>query len=89
MDNQHRKISGYRELNQEEIDLMNEIKALGPQLEAVCNKIQAYYENKLDETAEGVPEDVFEALDWKSEGVRELQKGLMFLTRAVARPTFF
>lgn len=30
MDNQHRKISGYRELTQAEIDLMNKIKALGP-----------------------------------------------------------
>ena len=29
MENQHRKISGYRELSQSEIDLMNEVKALG------------------------------------------------------------
>ena len=28
MDNQHRKISGYRELSQFEIDLMNEAKSL-------------------------------------------------------------
>ena len=28
MENQHRKITGYRELNQDEIDLMNEIKAM-------------------------------------------------------------
>ena len=27
MDNQHQKISGYRDLSQDEIDLMNEIKA--------------------------------------------------------------
>ena len=27
MDNQHQKIKGYRDLSQEEIDLMNEIKA--------------------------------------------------------------
>ena len=27
MENQHRKITGYRDLTQEEIDLMNEIKA--------------------------------------------------------------
>jgi hypothetical protein len=27
VENQHRKISGYRELNQEEVDLMNRIKA--------------------------------------------------------------
>lgn len=32
MDNQHRKISGYRELSQEEIDLMNRVKAKGAEL---------------------------------------------------------
>jgi len=32
MENQHRKISGYRELTQEEIDLMNRIKTKGAEL---------------------------------------------------------
>ena len=32
MDNQHRKIKGYRELSQEEIDLMNRIKTKGAEL---------------------------------------------------------
>ena len=32
MENQHRKIKGYRELSQEEIDLMNRIKAKGKEL---------------------------------------------------------
>ena len=32
MENQHRKISGYRELSQQEIDLMNRIKAKGGEL---------------------------------------------------------
>ena len=32
MENQHRKIAGYRELSQEEIDLMNRIKAKGAEL---------------------------------------------------------
>lgn len=32
MDNQHRKIAGYRELSSEEIDLMNRIKATGTEL---------------------------------------------------------
>ena len=32
MENQHRKISGYRELTAEEIDLMNRIKAKGAEL---------------------------------------------------------
>ena len=32
MENQHRKIRGYRELTAEEIDLMNRIKAKGAEL---------------------------------------------------------
>jgi len=32
MENQHRKIAGYRELSQAEIDLMNRIKAKGGEL---------------------------------------------------------
>ena len=35
MENQHRKISGYRELSQEEFDLMNRIKAKGAELLAL------------------------------------------------------
>lgn len=32
MDNQHRKIKGYRELSQEDIDLMNAVKTKGSEL---------------------------------------------------------
>lgn len=39
MDNQHRKIKGYRDLNQEEIDLMNRIKSFGPDLEALVDDL--------------------------------------------------
>ena len=48
MDNQHRKISGYRELNQEEIDLMNEIKALGPVLEDMIIKVKLHLTNQIN-----------------------------------------
>ncbi len=72
MENQHRKISGYRELSQDEIDLMNEIKAFGPQLEALVMKVENVGDGR-----------------WAAIGKTDLQKGLMALTRAVARPTFF
>lgn len=39
MDNQHRKIVGYRELTQTEIDLMNEIKAKGKELLALHDQV--------------------------------------------------
>ena len=45
MENQHRKITGYRELSQEEVDLMNRIKASGAELLA----LQAELLNKLSE----------------------------------------
>ncbi|EPK3000480.1 DUF7681 family protein [Klebsiella pneumoniae] len=40
MENQHRKISGYRELSPEEIDLMNRIKAKGAEMLALVAELQ-------------------------------------------------
>ena len=74
MDNQHRQIKGYRELSQVEIDLMNEIKEQGKILGDLVDKLQAAAD--LDQR-------------WVSIGQTDLQTGLMALTRAVARPTFF
>ena len=73
MDNQHKKITGYRDLTQEEIDLMNEIKAIGPQLNDLINRLEA---NTADRR-------------WLAIGETHLQQGLMALTRAVAKPQFF
>jgi hypothetical protein len=74
MDNQHRQIKGYRELSQEEIDLMNEIKAKGAELGEMVDKLRK---------AEGLDQR------WVSIGATDFQTGLMALTRAVAKPTFF
>lgn len=41
MDNQHKKIKGYRELNQAEIDLMNEIKEAGEKLLSLHDQLVA------------------------------------------------
>lgn len=79
MDNQHRKISGYRELTQEEIDMMNEVKAVGPILEDLCRKIRDYC----------VDGQFYEATKWVSLAENDLQTGLMKLTRSIAKPTFF
>lgn len=50
MENQHRKIMGYRELSQEDIDLMNRIKAAGRELLALRDEVVA----KLDKQREVV-----------------------------------
>lgn len=74
MGNQHRQIKGYRELSQEEIDLMNEIKGKGAELGELVAKLRA--QQGLDQR-------------WISIGATDLQTGLMALTRGVAQPTFF
>lgn len=93
MDNQHRKISGYRELTQAEIDLMNKIKALGPVIEEVCNEIALHINNQHLSTDIGsVQADRLEVADpgkWLRLGRDGMQSNLMMLTRAVAQPTFF
>lgn len=65
MENQHRKIKGYRELSQTEIDLMNRIKAKGSELielqaELVdMLKVQELAKvNQMDSTAPGSEESV-------------------------------
>lgn len=74
MENQHRKIAGYRELDQAEIDLMNEIKAKGAELGELIDKLNAH---------EGTDKR------WVAIGRTDFQTGLMALTRSVAKPTFF
>ena len=74
MENQHRKIKGYRELSQSEIDAMNEIKSKGAELGELVTKLRGM--DGLDQR-------------WLSIGATDLQTGLMALTRAVAQPTSF
>lgn len=74
MENQHRKISGYRELSQSEIDLMNKIKAKGVELGELVAELRA---------ADGLDQR------WISIGATDLQTGLMAITRGVAQPTTF
>lgn len=74
MENQHRKITGYRELSQEEIDLFNEGKALGEPLEAYVQKLRK--DPNVDQR-------------WVSIGMTHLQQGLMALGRAIAQQGTF
>lgn len=74
VDNQHQKIKGYRDLTEEEIALMNEIKALAEQAGELVQKLR---------NTEGLDQR------WTSIGQTDLQTGFMALTRAVAQPTTF
>lgn len=80
MENQHRKIKGYRELNQDEIDAMNKVKDLAEQVGQLVSEIES-----LNHSTGGHAVD----LRWVSIAKTDLQKGFMGLTRAVAQPTTF
>ena len=68
------KITGYRQLSEQEAALKNDIKAKGVELGELVEKLRA--DSSLDQR-------------WVSVGATDLQTGLMALTRAVAQPTSF
>lgn len=74
MDNQHKKIKGYRDLSQVEIDLMNEGKELASKVGDFISKLQA--NENLDQR-------------WVSIAKTDLQKGFMSAIRSIAKPTSF
>ena len=87
MDNQHTKISGYRDLNQEEIDLMNEAK----QLEAKCLAFRSHVEKKLINKALSKQSEKeryrnAQASRWIAMARTDLETGFMALVRAIAQP---
>ena len=74
MKDQHTKIKGYRDLTQEEIDLMNEVKAKGEELENLIAKLRALPSNDSQ---------------WIDVGELQLKQGVMSLVRSVAQPISF
>lgn len=93
MDNQHKLIKGYRDLSQEEIDLMNEIKELASAVGIIVDKVCANINRQYIDAEED--EQLFSRLDiadpytWIIAAKDELRTGFMKLTRAVAQPTTF
>ncbi len=74
MDNQHKKISGYRDLTQEEIDQMNALKAVGTQLGFLIKNMKQ--DPDVDQR-------------WLSIAETHLQQGIMTAVRSVAKPNGF
>lgn len=74
MKDQHTKIKGYRDLSQEEIDAMNEIKAQGENLKNMLYDLR---------NTEGVDQR------WVSIAETHLQQGIMAAVRSVAKPDSF
>lgn len=57
MQNQHQKITGYRDLSQAEIDLMNAIKAHGAAFELLRKDILAHLSAQYDATCQPAEAD--------------------------------
>jgi hypothetical protein len=73
VDNQHQKITGYRDLSENEIELINRIKEVGGDLMDLIIDL-------------GVP--TYDQR-WVNIGKTQLQQGIMALVRSVAQPTGF
>lgn len=92
MENQHRKIAGYRELSQEEIDLMNRIKAAGAELLKLQGELADHVSKQLSAATMQGPDGEFARLvaaepgRWAAIGKTDIQTGIMALVRAVAQP---
>lgn len=74
MDNQHKLITGYRDLNAEEIAYMNKIKVHGYNLAELLKDLRGY--PSADKR-------------WIDIAETHLQQGIMAAVRAVARPDSF
>jgi hypothetical protein len=81
MDNQHRKISGYRDLSQTEIDLMNAIKAQEAETAALLGRVSAHLRSAARSGA-----DTGDALRQLAIGRSEFEGAFMRLVRSVAQP---
>lgn len=80
------KITGYRQLSQSEVDLMNEAKALAEQCGVFIANLRTFGDSR------GVPgtgENLLLDQRWISIGATDLQRGFMAVIRGIAQPTTF
>lgn len=87
MKDQHTKISGYRDLTQEEINLMNEAKQLEARCLAFCEKLVDHsIAARQDNPYEAIRQDYARASMWLWEGRTDVEKGFMQIVRSIAQP---
>ena len=77
------KITGYRQLTEAEVALMNEGKALAEQCGAYIEKLRSTVIKQ-----EGCPDSGLDQR-WVSIGATDLQRGFMAVIRGIAQPTTF
>lgn len=81
MENQHRHIKGFRDLSEQEIALMNEVKEHAEKTRELMDRLAAM------PALEGEMQN--ERKRWWTIARTDLQKGFMALVRSVALPTTF
>ena len=81
------KITGYRQLSEAEVALMNEGKALAEQCGAYIAKLRTH----ADVSRPHRQGEITPPLDqrWISIGATDLQRGFMAVIRGIAQPTTF
>jgi hypothetical protein len=90
MENQHRKITGYRELTADEIGLMNEVKAHAEKTRILIEKITSLRESQLSPKNNGpTRKQLEESFRCLKIAQTDLQQGFMWLVRSVALPESF
>lgn len=87
------KITGYRQLSEAEVALMNEGKALAEACGAYVAKLRAHPDVRYGAERAALT-DVGTSLvpldqRWISIGVTDLQRGFMAVIRGIAQPTTF
>ena len=83
------KITGYRQLSEAEVALMNEGKALAEACGAYIAKLRLHPQAKPEQAPnDGV---ALQPIDqrWISIGATDLQRGFMAVIRGIAQPTTF
>jgi hypothetical protein len=79
------KITGYRQLSDAEVALMNEAKALAEQCGAFIAKLRGPIPDGESPTGTAPTLDQ----RWISIGATDLQRGFMAVIRGIAQPTTF
>jgi hypothetical protein len=86
MENQH------RELKQDEIDLMNEVKQEGARINILIDRVKAHLRLQAGDAREAEEIQRIAAAEpqrWAAMARTKFQEGLMDLTRAIAQPESF
>jgi hypothetical protein len=89
------KVTGYRQLSEAEVELMNEGKALAAACGEYLAKLRAFPATPasgtpfLTDAADNAPSRPSLDQRWVSIGATDIQRGFMAVIRGIAQPTTF